>query len=87
VAEVVALGIPDEPRGEVAGVAVRLKAGATATESEIRHFCLERLANYKVPKQVFFVDSLPKTDAGKIDKEALRELLSIPPIFPRVVVS
>jgi long-chain acyl-CoA synthetase len=87
VAEVAALGIPDEPRGEVVGVAIRLKTGATATESEIKRFCLERLANYKVPKQVFSVDSLPKTDAGKIDKEALRELLSIPPIFPKVVVS
>jgi long-chain acyl-CoA synthetase len=87
VAEVAALGIPDEPRGEVVGVAIRLKTGATATESEIKRFCLERLANYKVPKQVFFVDSMPKTNTGKIDKEALRELLSIPPIFPRVAVS
>jgi long-chain acyl-CoA synthetase len=87
VAEVAALGIPDEPRGEVVGAAIRLKAGATATESEIKRFCLEHLANYKVPKQVFFVDSIPKTNAGKIDKEVLRGLLSIPPIFPKVVVS
>jgi len=87
VAEVAALGIPDEPRGEVVGVAIHLKAGATATESEIKRFCLERLANYKVPKQVFFVDAMPKTNTGKIDKEALREFLSIPPIFPKVAVS
>jgi long-chain acyl-CoA synthetase len=87
VAEVAALSIPDELRGEVVGVAIHLKAGATATESQIKRFCLERLANYKVPKQVFFVDSMPKTNTGKIDKEALRELLSIPPIFPKVAVS
>ncbi|MCJ7744521.1 MAG: AMP-binding protein [Dehalococcoidales bacterium] len=87
VAEVAALGIPDESRGEVVGVAIRLKAGATATESGIKRFCLERLANYKAPKQVFFVDSMPKMPTGKIDKEALRELLSIPPIFPKVAVS
>jgi acyl-CoA synthetase (AMP-forming)/AMP-acid ligase II len=68
-------------------VAIRLKAGATATESGIKRFCLERLANYKAPKQVFFVDSMPKMPTGKIDKEALRELLSIPPIFPKVAVS
>jgi long-chain acyl-CoA synthetase len=87
VAEVAALGIPDEPRGEVVGVAIRLLAEATATESQIKRFCLERLANYKVPKHVFFVDSMPKTNTGKIDKEALRGFLSIPPIFPKVVVS
>jgi long-chain acyl-CoA synthetase len=87
VAEVAALSIPDEPRGEVVGVVIRLKAGATATESQIKRFCLEHLANYKVPKQVFFVDSMPKTNTGKIDKEALRERLSIPPIFPKVAVS
>jgi len=87
VAEVAALGIPDEAGGEVVGVSICLKAGTTATESEIKHFCLERLANYKVPKRVFFVDSMPKTNTGKIDKETLREFLSIPPIFPKVAVS
>lgn len=87
VAEVAALGIPDEPRGEVVGVAIRLKAGAKATEGEMKRFCLEHLANYKAPKQVFFIDSMPKMPAGRIDKEALRERLAIPPIFPKVAVS
>jgi len=81
VAEVAAIGVPDELRGEVVGVAIRLKKGEKATEQEIKRFCLDRLANYKVPKQVFFVDSFPVTAGGKIDKAALRQRLGILPIF------
>jgi long-chain acyl-CoA synthetase len=86
VAEVAAIGIPDELRGEVVGVAIRLNKGETATEQEIKRFCLDRLANYKVPKQVFFVDSFPITAGGKIDKEALRQRLGILPIFQETAI-
>ncbi|MFC1985719.1 class I adenylate-forming enzyme family protein [Chloroflexota bacterium] len=81
VAEVAVLGIPDELRGEVVGAVISLKEGEMATEQEIKRFCLERIANYKVPKQVIFVDSLLKTTTGKIDKEGLRKHLSIPSLF------
>jgi acyl-CoA synthetase (AMP-forming)/AMP-acid ligase II len=43
-----------------------------ATEEELKKFCLERLANYKVPKDFIFTGSLPKTAEGKIDKRSLR---------------
>ncbi len=82
VAEAAVIGIPDELRGEVVGAVVSLREGETATEQEIRRFCLERIANYKVPKKVTFLDSLPKTAAGKIDKDSIRDCLSIPPLFP-----
>jgi long-chain acyl-CoA synthetase len=72
VAEAAAIGMPDELRGEVVRAVISLKAGETATEQEIKRFCLERIANYKVPKQVVFLDSLPKTATGKICKEDLR---------------
>ncbi|MFC1987234.1 class I adenylate-forming enzyme family protein [Chloroflexota bacterium] len=81
VADAAVLCVPDEMRGEVAGAVVSLRAGEVATEQEIKRFCLERIANYKVPKQVFFMDSLPKTANGKINKESLRVSLSIPPLF------
>jgi acyl-CoA synthetase (AMP-forming)/AMP-acid ligase II len=58
-----------------------------ATEQEIKQFCLERLANYKAPKQVMFLDSLPRTAAGKIDKEGIRRYLSIPSLFQEVAIS
>ncbi len=73
VAEAAVVGIPDELRGEVVRAVISLKAGEAATEQEIKRFCLERIANYKVPKQVIFLDSLPKTAAGKIGKEDLKK--------------
>ncbi len=81
VAEAVVIGIPDEMRGEVVGAVIALKKGEVATEQEIKQFCLERIANYKVPKQVMFLDSLPKTTTGKIDKESILNHLSIPSLF------
>jgi long-chain acyl-CoA synthetase len=76
VAEVAVVGIPDRVRGEVVAVAIRLKEGGKATEREIKKFCLERIANYKVPKQVIFLDSLTKTGDGKINKQSLKGYLS-----------
>ncbi|HUV45856.1 MAG TPA: AMP-binding protein, partial [Dehalococcoidia bacterium] len=73
VAEAAVVGIPDELRGEVIRAIISLKAGEVATEQEIKRFCLERIANYKVPKQVIFLDSLPKTATGKIRKEDLKK--------------
>ena len=80
------IGIPDELRGEVVGVVISLKEGEAATEQEIKHFCLQRIANYRVPKQVIFRDSLPRTAAGKIDKESIRDCLSIPPLFQETTI-
>ena len=86
VAEVAALGIPDEMRGEVIGVVLSLKEGKTASEQEIKQFCLERMASYKAPKQVMFLDSLPRATAGQIDIERIRERLSIPSPFQEMSV-
>ncbi|MDH5695270.1 MAG: AMP-binding protein [Dehalococcoidia bacterium] len=72
VAEAAVVGIIDEVRGETPRAVIRLKAGEVATEHEIKRFCLERLANYKVPREFVFTDSLPKAADGKICKEDLR---------------
>jgi len=72
VAEAAVVGIPDETRGETIRAIISLKEGEVATEQEIKHFCREHMADYKVPRQVGFMDSLPKTAAGKIDKEELK---------------
>ncbi|MFC2010718.1 class I adenylate-forming enzyme family protein [Chloroflexota bacterium] len=87
VAEAAVLGIPDELRGEVVGAVVSLKKGEVATEQDIRRFCLEHIAVYRVPKQVIFIDSLPRTAAGNIDKQSIRELLSIPSLFQEIAIS
>jgi len=72
VVEVAVVGMPDEARGQIVRAVVRLKVGEVATEQENRRLCFVHLANYKVPKQVIFVDSLPKTATGEIRKEDLR---------------
>jgi len=86
VAEAAVIGFPDEMRGEVVGAVLSLKKGATATEQEIKQLCLDHLASYKVPKQIVFLDSLPRSADGKIDKESLRRLLSIPSPSLKVVI-
>jgi len=72
VAEAAVVGIPDEVRGEIIRACISLKNGETATEEEIRHFCMEHMIGYKVPRQIIFLDSLPKTAAGEIRKEDLK---------------
>jgi len=72
VAEVAVVGVPDELRGEMVRAVISLKEGESITEHEIIRFCREYLANYKLPKQIIFVDSLPKTATGRIRKEELR---------------
>ena len=64
-------GVPDTAKGEVAHAWVVLKAGQTATAEELRTYCRERLAPYKVPAQVEFRTELPKTMVGKVLRRAL----------------
>jgi long-chain acyl-CoA synthetase len=71
VREVGVAGVPDPIKGEVAQAWVVLHAGASATEEELRHYCRERLARYKVPAHVVFRAELPKTTVGKILRRAL----------------
>jgi len=71
VMEVGVAGIPDPVKGEVAKAWVVLKAGQQATEQELRAYCRERLAPYKVPAQVEFRTELPKTMVGKVLRRAL----------------
>jgi long-chain acyl-CoA synthetase len=64
-------GIPDSFKGEVPKGWVVLKAGQRATEDELRAFCRERLAPYKVPAQIEFRNDLPKTMVGKVLRRVL----------------
>ena len=73
VQEAVAAGIPDSYRGESVKAYVVLKAGQTATADELIAFCKERLAPYKVPRQIEFRSELPKTMVGKFLRRVLVE--------------
>ena len=72
VLEVAVVGVPDSVLGEAVKAVIALKEGETATEEEIKKFCAEHLADYKVPKFVEFVASLPRNPAGKVVKAELR---------------
>jgi long-chain acyl-CoA synthetase len=71
--EVGVAGIPDKMRGEKAKAWIVLNEGATLTEAEVKSWCRDRLAPYKVPAKFEFVAELPKTQVGKILRRALRE--------------
>jgi fatty-acyl-CoA synthase len=73
VLEAAVIGVPDDKWGEVAKALVVLKPGQQASEQELIDFCRERMAHFKAPKSVEFVEVLPKTATGKIQKFALRE--------------
>lgn len=73
VLEVGAIGIPDEQSGEVVKAYIVAKT-KTLTEATIKEYCRENLTGYKRPKQITFVDDLPKSNVGKILRRELRDL-------------
>jgi long-chain acyl-CoA synthetase len=72
VAEAAVIGLPDTLMGEEVVAFVVLKPGQAATADEVAGFCQARLAKYKCPKEIRFVDALPKSPVGKILRKELR---------------
>jgi long-chain acyl-CoA synthetase len=72
VREAAVIGVPDEYRGESVKAFVSLRPGEQATEADLIAFCKERMAAYKYPRSIDFVDELPKTVTGKILHRELR---------------
>jgi acyl-CoA synthetase (AMP-forming)/AMP-acid ligase II len=73
VAESAVIGVPDARLGEVGKAFVVTRPGCQLAESDVLAHCRERLANYKVPRQVEFRSQLPRNPAGKPLKRVLRE--------------
>ena len=74
VAACAVIGVPDENWGERVHAVVVPRPGVAVTPEELRDFCRRHLANYKVPRSVAFVDTLPVSGAGKILKRELRTM-------------
>jgi O-succinylbenzoic acid--CoA ligase len=70
------VGIPSAEWGQQAAAAVVLKLETSATEAELRAFCRESLAGYKIPKVFKFVDELPQNATGKVQRRAVAELFA-----------
>jgi acyl-CoA synthetase (AMP-forming)/AMP-acid ligase II len=73
VQQVAVVGLPDERLGEVAVAYVQCKEGATLDADDVIDHCRGKIASFKLPRHVVFVDVLPMTESGKIRKAALRE--------------
>ena len=73
VLDVAVIGVPNEDWGEELKAVVQLQPGATVSAADLVDFCVERLADYKRPRSVDFVDELPRNPSGKLLKRELRQ--------------
>jgi fatty-acyl-CoA synthase len=73
ISDVQVVGVPDARFGEELCAWIRLRDGASLTDDEVREYCRGKLAHYKVPRYVRFVDEFPMTITGKIQKYKMRE--------------
>jgi fatty-acyl-CoA synthase len=74
IAQVAVFGVPDAYYGEEIAAWIQLRAGERATEDEIRAFCKGRIAHFKIPRHVRFVEEFPMTVTGKLQKFRMREM-------------
>jgi fatty-acyl-CoA synthase len=74
ISEVQVIGIPDRKFGEQVMAWIKLKPGSTSSTEAIREFCKGRIAHFKIPRYVKFVDSFPTTINGKTQKYKMREI-------------
>jgi fatty-acyl-CoA synthase len=73
ISDVQVYGVPDEKYGEKVAAAVKLRQDSGLTAEEVKNYCRESIAHYKVPEYVDFVEEYPMTASGKIQKYKLRE--------------
>ena len=76
-AQVVTFAIPHPKLGEEVAAAVVLKAGAELDEKALREYAATRLADFKVPKKIVFLDEIPKGPTGKLQRIGLAEKLGL----------
>jgi fatty-acyl-CoA synthase len=74
--DVQVFGVPDPRYGEEIAVWIKIRSGETLTADEIRDFCRDQIAHYKVPRHIRFVDEFPLTVTGKVQKFIMRERLA-----------
>lgn len=72
--DVQVVGVPSRKYGEQVGAYIKLKDAAVVTEEDVTDFCRNKVARFKIPKYIFFIDEYPMTASGKIQKYKLREM-------------
>ena len=73
VVDAAVIGVPDEKYGEVVKACIVKKEGSNVTETDLISFCKDRIASYKKPQSVDFIDEVPRNASGKVLKKVLRE--------------
>jgi fatty-acyl-CoA synthase len=68
--------VPDEKYGEEVCAWIRLREGEAMTEEEVRAFCRDQIAHYKIPRYIRFVSEFPMTVTGKMQKYLMREAMA-----------
>ena len=81
------IGMPDEKWGELVTAVIVRKPGAEVTEDEIVAQCRSRLASFKRPRKVIFLDDLPQTVSGKIRKNVLRDQVTPAQLLTRATTN
>lgn len=76
VKEVCVFGIEDEKWGQKIAAAIVAKSNEKFSIESLREFLADKIASFKIPKEIFFVDELPKTELGKVKREAIRKILN-----------
>jgi len=74
--DVAVVGLPDDKYGEEVCAWVRLEAGEAMNEEELRAFCKDQIAHYKIPRYIRFVDAFPMTVTGKVQKYLIRDQMA-----------
>ena len=74
ISDVQVIGVPDKKYGEELMAWIKLKKGTSATPEEIKAFCDGKIARFKIPKYIKFVDEFPMTVSGKIQKYKMRDI-------------
>ncbi len=69
------VGKQDKELGETVAAFIVLEEGAQVSEGEIKNYCEEKMANYKIPSTIIYIDEIPRTPTGKILKRELRQKL------------
>jgi acyl-CoA synthetase (AMP-forming)/AMP-acid ligase II len=70
------VGVDDAEWGQQVAAAIVLRQGTKLSEADLSAFCRERLAGYKLPRLMVFVDALPQTTSGKIRRAAVKDLFA-----------
>ncbi|CAG8733922.1 16788_t:CDS:2 [Dentiscutata erythropus] len=78
VSEAVSFAVPDDMYGQEVHAAIVLKQGQSVTEKDLQIFCGNKVAKFKVPKKIYFIDTMPKTATGKIQRRNISEKLFKP---------